>query len=137
MRAGWTEPCDINCLAKRQLFADKFNSFVGVAGTKLTKSRGRQQPRGATSRGVKASGAEAGVLGAGSFVSGHIQRLASSVARGDCKASIILGGGQQRLFRSAEYSAACVTALGLRQLRQSKTILGRERCRSVRRVLLA
>src|SRR4051794_18816763 len=72
MRAGWAEPGQIDCLATLKLLANQCDPPVGELGTKLMKSRGTQQSRGEPSRGVKAGGAEAGVLGANSF--GHLQR---------------------------------------------------------------
>ncbi len=133
MRAGWSEPGQIHRFAARQPRANQCDPLAGKVRVKLVKARGRQQPRGKPSRGVKAGGAEARILGTNSLVR-HLQRWPKRCA---CEASIILGGGQQRLFRAAEYSAACAGACGLRQSRQSKTILGRERCRSVRHVMLA
>src|SRR3954447_24618301 len=133
MRAGRCEPGQVDRFAPLQSLANECDPLVGEVRTKLMKSRRPEQSRTQPSRGAKTGGAEARMLGANSLVR-HLQHRPK---KSGCEASIILGGAQQRLFRAAEYSAACAGAFGLRQSRQIKSNPGRERCRSALQVLLA
>src|SRR5947209_11918579 len=107
MRARRPETGDVHRLAALQFRADGCKTLARMVGIELVKSGKLQQARADRSCNAESGGAEARMGGADALV-GYFAGWPGCHA-GTIAASIIIGGGQQRPFRAAEYPPASAT----------------------------